>query len=168
MTAATLLAGALAGGADGLSQRDCLLCLAYLYSGGNTATAQLAAAISSGCDKLSDGDIEKCLAELLNSASSNSNVTPDAPIITAGSLSGSTVSITWTAASNPEMDFIFYWGTAALGPFPNSQSLSSDLRTASFDSGSIFLGNVYGVIVARNAINFVSPNSNIFTFPLVG
>ena len=32
-TAATLLSGALAGGADGLSSRDCWICLAYLYSG---------------------------------------------------------------------------------------------------------------------------------------
>lgn len=67
MDAATLLAGALAGGADRLSPRDCRLCLAYIYSGGNTATERVAAAISSGCDRLSDGDIEKCLAELLNS-----------------------------------------------------------------------------------------------------
>jgi len=66
MTAATLLAGALAGGADGLSSRDCLLCLAYLYSGGNTATVQLSAAIAAGCDRLSDGDIERCLAAILN------------------------------------------------------------------------------------------------------
>ena len=66
MDAATLLAGALAGGADGLSPHDCWLCLAYLYSGGNTATVQLAAAIASGCDRLSTGDIEKCLASILN------------------------------------------------------------------------------------------------------
>ena len=66
MDAATLLAGALAGGADRLSQRDCWLCLAYLYSGGNTATVQIAAAIASGFDRLSTGDIEKCLAEILN------------------------------------------------------------------------------------------------------
>jgi hypothetical protein len=66
MNAATLLAGALAGGADGLSPHDCWLCLAYLYSGGNTATVQLAAAISSGYDRLSTGDIEKCLASILN------------------------------------------------------------------------------------------------------
>ena len=66
MDAATLLAGALAGGADELSSRDCWLCLAYLYSGGNTATVQLAAAIGSGYDRLSTGDIEKCLASTLN------------------------------------------------------------------------------------------------------
>lgn len=66
MDAATLLAGALAGGADGLSPHDCWLCLAYLYSGGNTATVQLAAAIAAGCDKLSTGDIKRCLAANLN------------------------------------------------------------------------------------------------------
>ena len=48
MDAATLLAGALAGGADRLSPHDCWLCLAYLYSGGNTASVQLAAAIAAG------------------------------------------------------------------------------------------------------------------------
>jgi hypothetical protein len=66
MDAATLLAGALAGGADGLSPRDCWLCLAYLYSGGNTASTQLAAAVGSGYDRLSTGDIEKCIASILN------------------------------------------------------------------------------------------------------
>jgi hypothetical protein len=66
MDANTLLAGALAGGVDGLSPRDCCLCLAYLYSGGNTANVQLAAAISAGCDKLSTRDIALCLGAILN------------------------------------------------------------------------------------------------------
>jgi hypothetical protein len=70
MTAATLLAGALAGGADELSPRDCWLCLAYLYSTGNSAQIQIDAAIAAGCDRLSDGDIEKCLAYMLTSGSS--------------------------------------------------------------------------------------------------
>jgi hypothetical protein len=70
MDAATLLAGALAGGADRLSPRDCWLCLAYLYSTGNSAQIQIDAAIAAGCDRLSDGDIEKCLAYMLTSGSS--------------------------------------------------------------------------------------------------
>jgi hypothetical protein len=66
MDAATLLSGAMAGGADGLSPRDCLLCLAYDYAGGNSAATQLATAVASGCDRLSDGDLQKCLASVLN------------------------------------------------------------------------------------------------------
>jgi hypothetical protein len=66
MNAATLLAGALAGGADGLSPHDCWLCLAYLYSGGNSATSQIAAAVTAGYDGLSTGDIKKCLASIFN------------------------------------------------------------------------------------------------------
>ena len=66
MDAATLLAGAMAGGADGLSPRDCWLCLAYLYAGGNSADTTLASAVSSGLDKLSTRDIKLCIAAILN------------------------------------------------------------------------------------------------------
>jgi len=66
MDAATLLAGALAGGADGLSPHDCWVCLAYVYAGSNSATTQLAAAIANGYDQLSTEDIKKCLASMLN------------------------------------------------------------------------------------------------------
>jgi hypothetical protein len=114
MTAATLLAGALAGGADRLSPRDCWLCLAYLYGGGNTATAQLAAAISSGCDKLSDGDVEKCLAELLNSGAAPTtpvNLIPDGAVY---DLSGDYVFIISDGVFNVPLvngtSYVFTWG----------------------------------------------------------
>jgi hypothetical protein len=66
MSAATLLASAMAGGDDGLSPRDCLICVAYEYAGGNSAQTQLAAAIESGFDRISDGDLKKCIASILN------------------------------------------------------------------------------------------------------
>lgn len=66
MTAATLLAAAMAGGADGLSPRDCWLCLAYIYAGGNSAQTQINAAIASGMDRLANGDVLKCIAAVLN------------------------------------------------------------------------------------------------------
>jgi hypothetical protein len=66
MTAATLLAAAMAGGEDELSPRDCWICLAYLYAGGASAQTQLNSAIASGCDKLSNGDAIKCIAAILN------------------------------------------------------------------------------------------------------
>lgn len=66
IAANTLLASAIAGGNDRLSQRDVLICIAYLYASGNTATVQLAAAIASGFDRLSNGDVKKCIAEVLN------------------------------------------------------------------------------------------------------
>jgi hypothetical protein len=66
MNSATLLAGALAGGADGLSPRDCWLCLAYIFAGGASAQTQLTAAIAAGCDKLSTRDVQLCIAALLN------------------------------------------------------------------------------------------------------
>lgn len=69
MDANTLLAGAIAGGEDGLSPRDCWLCLAYLYANGASAQMQLNAAISADLDKLADGDILKCLASALNGLS---------------------------------------------------------------------------------------------------
>lgn len=66
MTAATLLAAAMAGGEDGLSPRDCWLCLAYLYSGGASAQTQLNSAIASGLDRLATTDVLKCIAAVLN------------------------------------------------------------------------------------------------------
>lgn len=69
MNAATLLAGALAGGEDELSPHDCWLCLAYLYSGKAITSSQsmLAAAINAGLDGLSYHDILECLTSILNS-----------------------------------------------------------------------------------------------------
>lgn len=66
MTAESLLAAAMAGGEDGLSPRDCWLCLASLYAGGNSAQTQLNAAISSGLDRLATTDVLKCLSAVLN------------------------------------------------------------------------------------------------------
>ena len=80
MTANSLLAAAMAGGEDGLSQRDCLLCLAYTYAGGNSAQTKLNLDIQSGFDKLSWGDIWKCIAALLNGGAS--------PILTCVIVSG--------------------------------------------------------------------------------
>ena len=66
MTDGQLISGAMAGGLDGLSPRDCWLCLAYLYSQGQSAQNQLNSAIAVGLDKLATGDIKKCLAYNLN------------------------------------------------------------------------------------------------------
>lgn len=66
MTANSLLAAALAGGEDGLSPRDCWLCIAYLYAGGKTGQAQLNQAISDGLDRIATGDVLRCIAYLLN------------------------------------------------------------------------------------------------------
>ena len=109
MDAATLLAGALAGGADRLSPRDCWLCLAYIYSGGNTATTQLAAAISGGCDKLCTRDVVICIAYSIDNPSNPVNLIPNgSDLIPNGSVYsdqnefvltdmevGSTYAITW-------------------------------------------------------------------------
>ena len=65
-TAQTLLAAAIAGGDDGLSARDCWLCIAYLYAGGNSASTQLSSAITNKLDQLSAQDVERCIAKLLN------------------------------------------------------------------------------------------------------
>jgi hypothetical protein len=65
-SAATLLAGAMSGGDDGLSPRDCWICIAYLYAGGKTATKQLALAMANGYDELSPEDVKKCIAEVLS------------------------------------------------------------------------------------------------------
>lgn len=62
MTAAQLLAAALAGGADGLSPRDCWIALAYDLAGGNTAQTQLNAAIKVGFDQLSNHDLQLVIA----------------------------------------------------------------------------------------------------------
>ena len=69
MTANSLLAAAMAGGEDGLSPRDCWLCIAYLYAGGKSAQTQLKNAIADGLDRLSTGDVLKCIAYLLNGGS---------------------------------------------------------------------------------------------------
>jgi hypothetical protein len=62
MSANAVLASALGVGCDELSPRDCLVCLAYLYASGATATTQIKAAITSGLDALSTRDLEICLA----------------------------------------------------------------------------------------------------------
>jgi hypothetical protein len=62
MTAAQLLAAALAGGADGLSARDCWILLAYGLSGGNTAQQQITAALGVGYDQLSNHDLLEVIA----------------------------------------------------------------------------------------------------------
>lgn len=66
MDANTLFKAAIGDGTDKLSPRDCWLCLAYLYSQGNSAEIQLSNAIKDGLDRLSDEDVLKCLAKILN------------------------------------------------------------------------------------------------------
>jgi hypothetical protein len=58
----TVLAAAIAQGADKLSTEDCVVCLAYSYAGANSAQTQLNAAIAAGLDKLADEDVWRCVA----------------------------------------------------------------------------------------------------------
>ena len=66
MDANTLLKAAIGDGTDKLSPRDCWLCLAYIYSQGNSAQIQLNNAIADGLDRLATGDVLKCIAAILN------------------------------------------------------------------------------------------------------
>lgn len=61
-TADTLLAAALAAGADKLSPHDCWLLIAYNQSGANSAQTQIAAAIAAGFDRLAFLDCLQALA----------------------------------------------------------------------------------------------------------
>lgn len=66
MSAATVLAAAIANGTDRLSTRDCWVCIAYLYASGNSAQTQLNAAIANGYDRLSTTDLKRAIASILN------------------------------------------------------------------------------------------------------
>lgn len=61
-TADTLLAAALAAGADKLSPHDCWLLIAYNQSRANSAQTQITAAIAAGFDRLSFLDTLQALA----------------------------------------------------------------------------------------------------------
>lgn len=60
-TANALIAAALGQGYGGLSARECMTCLLYVYSSGATANALIAAAAAQGYQTMSDHDIDEAL-----------------------------------------------------------------------------------------------------------
>jgi hypothetical protein len=95
-------------------------------------------------------------------------VIPDAPVLTGFGTANTDILLTWTAAQDPNQDFMFYWSYNIGGPFTHSQVLAKNLRAATFDGGvGIFGAPIYGLLVARNSNDCVSANSNIFTLPVL-
>lgn len=150
MTAATLLAGALADGADGLSSRDCWLCLAYLYAGVNSAATQLKNAIADGCDRLSDDDVLKCIAERLNSGQ---------PVATAPVLTINSGDLSWTYSGTLPNFWVIQQSPTGFNPWTLYDTVPGGNNNESAVPAPFYyrmFGSVDGVIVSTGYSNTVN------------
>lgn len=158
MTANSLLAAAMAGGEDGLSPRDCWLCIAYIYASGKTAQAQLNQAIADGLDKLPTGDVLKCIAYLLNNGSASQNLIP------AGAVYGNgTPTYTVTPLLTPGDTYSITFGSNDIELFNGAQTITTNGTFVAAASGNsiILLGTANGVPVTATILFVSAPTSTL-------
>jgi hypothetical protein len=175
MDANTLLKSAIGDGTDKLSSRDCWLCLAQIYSSGNSAEVQLSNAISDGLDKLSDEDVLKCIASILSSGTPSPVLgTPTNPAYsTPGSDSGQ---LTWDFSGFDDPDHWQLQAQLSDNSWTNNFSVAGDMtcigsgRTITVDGagidaqyGSDWNRNIR--VIGKNAddSNATNPSAAVFT-----
>lgn len=94
-------------------------------------------------------------------------VTPATPTAFAYSGEGETsVVLTWTAASDPALDFFVQYRSAPAGPYTDSVSFPPSSRTGTLNT-NMFDGLAL-VIAARNSVSCTSPNSPELDVPPAG
>jgi len=146
-TASTLLAGAMAAGEDGLSPRDCWLCLGQIYSQGNSAQTQIKNAIANGLDRLAHEDVLRCIAFVLN---------PSTTPLNGPTLSQLATSPTWVWNSANPANWILEVSLDGSTNWAHVDTIDGSARTADDDITPGRYYRLYGIDAGGVTITGIS------------